>query len=451
MADRENSYPLSEKTLKKIATSILKPIRQGESVTTMWVPMAGRRVVTKFTLEKKEFLKKILPDYQEYLLVYVEPLELTEETAQGYFRLLGKSLGECCLQKKRCQKLAIEESLKIFDKESLGYSKLLKEIFSLVKRITESGFKIVFFLGEFDELNFADTVFYNNLKLLWLKFLPSVQFVFLNREEIATDEKISKFGDLNEVLLQNVLYIPIFREEMDYLISRITSRFERDFSQEEKELLKNLCGPHPYMIKVASRFISRFNGKKIELKKIEDQLLNHFEMNAVGRGILEVQTKKSKEVLKKLAQGDQNISSLEGSILDRLGLIYKNNTGQWKIFGKIFKNVCLAKKGLAFRGKKEGGLVFEPKVGAILFQGRPIEEKFTTQEYNVLTSFLKESDVLKTRDNIGEVLWGEESYEKYSNWAIDQLISKLRKKLKKIGAKGKIITVRGRGYKLTRS
>ncbi|MFC1790807.1 helix-turn-helix domain-containing protein [Patescibacteria group bacterium] len=50
---------------------------------------------------------------------------------------------------------------------------------------------------------------------------------------------------------------------------------------------------------------------------------------------------------------------------------------------------------------------------------------------------------------MGEVLWGEASYEKYSDWAIDQLISKLRKKLKDLGLTDFLKTIRGRGYKLT--
>ena len=61
---------------------------------------------------------------------------------------------------------------------------------------------------------------------------------------------------------------------------------------------------------------------------------------------------------------------------------------------------------------------------------------------------MENSDKLRSRDEIGDTLWGKESYEKYSDWAIDQLMSKLRKKLEKLGIKDRLATVRGKGYKL---
>ena len=79
---------------------------------------------------------------------------------------------------------------------------------------------------------------------------------------------------------------------------------------------------------------------------------------------------------------------------------------------------------------------------------KTVEEKFTRQEYSVLSMLLQKKSKLCTRDDIGDILWGNDSYEKYSDWAIDQLMSKLRKKLTDLGVKEKLVTVRGKGYKL---
>jgi DNA-binding response OmpR family regulator len=86
-----------------------------------------------------------------------------------------------------------------------------------------------------------------------------------------------------------------------------------------------------------------------------------------------------------------------------------------------------------------------------MYNGNTVEESFTRQEYSILTLFLKNPGKVLTRDDIGAVLWGESSYEKYSDWAIDQLMSKLRKKLKEIGVNVEISTLRGRGYKFTQN
>ncbi|MBN1263633.1 MAG: winged helix-turn-helix transcriptional regulator [Candidatus Pacebacteria bacterium] len=442
-------YPLGKETIEDLVKLVFEPIKRGESVTMIWVPMAGRRVVTKFVIENINLFPKIISNFNDYLLVYIEPLELIEESARGYFRLVGKSLVDACLTREECRGVISEKDLKVFEGDKLSYARLLSKVNELVKKVADCGLEIVFFLGEFDELDFADGVFYNNLKFLWLKFAPLVHFVFLNREEIVDLDKIARYKDLNELLLQNVLYIPIFRKEIDYLIDRITSRFKRKFSDKEKNLIKASCGPHPYSIVVAARTIALFNGKKVGLDKLKKQILAHYELNAVSGGVLEVLSDEARSLLRRIAAGDrvEEETSLENHLLSKLGLIYKAEDGRWRLYGEVFEQVCLGKKEVVMTAGSSQDLTYSPERGAILFRGQPVEEKFTTQEYNVLMFFLKAPGVLKTRDNLGEVLWGEDSYDKYSDWAIDQLISKLRKRLIKVGSASRIVTLRGRGYK----
>jgi len=85
----------------------------------------------------------------------------------------------------------------------------------------------------------------------------------------------------------------------------------------------------------------------------------------------------------------------------------------------------------------------------ILANGLPLEKELTLQEYHLLVGFLKNPKKIISRDEIAEILWGKKSFEKYSDWAIDQIISQLRKKLTQIGVSTKNLqTIRGRGYRL---
>ena len=116
----------------------------------------------------------------------------------------------------------------------------------------------------------------------------------------------------------------------------------------------------------------------------------------------------------------------------------------------MLKLVVLEKEEAArLAGRANNGLQIEEKSGTIVLDGQPVEEKFTTQEYLLLKMFLEMANRLCTRDDVGEALWGKDSYEKYSDWAIDQIISKLRKKLENLRIKDRLITLRGRGYKFT--
>lgn len=72
--------------------------------------------------------------------------------------------------------------------------------------------------------------------------------------------------------------------------------------------------------------------------------------------------------------------------------------------------------------------------------------ELTAQEHNVFNHLNNNLEKIATRDEIGQAMWGKLWIDKYSDWAIDKLISKLKTKL--TYTKYKILTLRGQGYKL---
>ena len=69
------------------------------------------------------------------------------------------------------------------------------------------------------------------------------------------------------------------------------------------------------------------------------------------------------------------------------------------------------------------------------------------KEFSVLNLLVKNCNVVISFDNIANVLWGEESTEKYSLQAISKVIERIRKKLDMYGLKKQVIyTRRNEGY-----
>jgi hypothetical protein len=449
------SYPVTKSTIHKYAKSIFNPIQRGECVTTVWVPMAGRRMWNKFVIENINLFRKELPNYKKYLLVYIEPLDLTEESLAGYLRLMGKSFVEVCQKNSQCAKAVdLKSSQKIFEDDSATYSKLLSSLRSLVSKVGEHGFRVVFFLGEFDELSFVNKIFFNNLKSLWSGMYPIVHYIFLMRERVTKAENIDLWGELNEAILQNVVYIPLLADkDFKYVVDRMSDQFAINLKSKQIKVLKELCGGHPYLVKVCLRVMSNNKDKKLSSNGLSKVLRNYYELQSVSRGILNVRGDKEKSVLRKIAKGKSLSGRDEGELADfmtNLGIIKLLKGKKYKLFGALFKEAVLGSS------KGEGEIHEEPgkelnldeESGAILYNGHTVEEKFTRQEYSVLRMFLEDAGKLKSRDDIGDILWGKESYEKYSDWAIDQLMSKLRRKLVALGVSDRVVTVRGKGYKL---
>lgn len=92
-------------------------------------------------------------------------------------------------------------------------------------------------------------------------------------------------------------------------------------------------------------------------------------------------------------------------------------------------------------------LTINPKTGAIVQGEKPIPIRVSGKEYDLLITFLQNKGIILSRDKIADVLWGRNSFEKYSDWAIDQAIHQLRAKLALIGAEKNLETLRGKGYR----
>lgn len=72
--------------------------------------------------------------------------------------------------------------------------------------------------------------------------------------------------------------------------------------------------------------------------------------------------------------------------------------------------------------------------------------ELTAQEHNVFKHLNDNLEKIITRDEIGQAMWGKLWLDKYSDWAIDKQISKLKTKL--TYTKYKILTLRKQGYKI---
>jgi len=143
----------------------------------------------------------------------------------------------------------------------------------------------------------------------------------------------------------------------------------------------------------------------------------------------------------------ENLTESEKDSL--LDIIRKGKITQKKIPDYLFKTGILRKE-------KDEPRFFSP-LFALWIKNRleqQAKEKTTdlTKKEKSLFDFLaSRKEKLCRRDEIEEAVWSEyqESPDMaISDWAIDQLITRLRKKLKLKGNSHKLVTLRNRGYKL---
>lgn len=77
--------------------------------------------------------------------------------------------------------------------------------------------------------------------------------------------------------------------------------------------------------------------------------------------------------------------------------------------------------------------------------GKSLLKELTKNENAIYTLLLNNKGEIVTKEEIANAIWKGSNYNKYSEWAIDQTVTRLRAKLKKIDPQIVIETKRGRG------
>lgn len=100
---------------------------------------------------------------------------------------------------------------------------------------------------------------------------------------------------------------------------------------------------------------------------------------------------------------------------------------------------------------KKGGKFFSPIFEDYMrdrYDQSPdrLDLSLSSSESKLVRFLQKNQNALSDRDQIAKVIWENDWENQYSDWAIDQAVSRLRRKLKKANSEYEIITKKGRGF-----
>ncbi|MDP2860663.1 MAG: winged helix-turn-helix domain-containing protein [bacterium] len=85
--------------------------------------------------------------------------------------------------------------------------------------------------------------------------------------------------------------------------------------------------------------------------------------------------------------------------------------------------------------------------GRVFLGEESVEEKFSQRQAMVLRLLLRGDGKITSRDEVAEILWPKDAEERYSDWAIDKFIQRLRGKLEELGLnRNSLKTVHKKGF-----
>lgn len=250
-----------------------------------------------------------------------------------------------------------------------------------------------------------------------------VHTVFFFEADITRPEYVSLFRQTH-IFTQIYYYSQFDREDAERFIYYCCNEWH--MKKPPVRIVKqivNLCGGQIWLLRHAIREYRE--NPAIDFDRLIDLPSTRFRLEQIALSF-------SDEELRALT-GQKDISDQTVQHLNRLNLLAKNRCTVPLLYEYLVTS----------RVKK----TLELKDGSIVCDGVSLKYSFSRQETVLLRLFIQRKNKPVSRDEVADVLWKDEADEKYSAWAIEQLVKRLRIKLMGMGfPKSVIKTMRGVGY-----
>lgn len=426
----EQTYP--EQFRHNLTKELTQHLEKRDSVVFIGMRRVGISNFLRFFLYHKKVRSRFTGKFR-YLFIPVDLNDLIERTISSFWVLTLKRILDCVetsdfnpKTRKYIENLFLDG---IQSKNSFILVENIKK--SLNKIIGEGVYPTIFFL-RFDRISEAASAdFFANLEGIQSATYNKLSFVFTTSRGLnSVSPKVFSHTSLS--LAQSQIFLkPAGETDSKIVCDAYLNRYNLQIPiSMESELIK-LTGGYIQYLQLA---LISLNEPEVDIKKIKD--LSEFLSNDERIKL------QSEELLEELTGGEQrtllkvlNHQSLskdelkESRYLLDSGFIFSSKGG-FRIFSPIFENFLKSKisKGEGSNGKIE-----------------------LSKKEHLLFSFLKENlGEVCEREAIIEAVWPEEETLGVSDWAIDRLVARLRKKIKEEG-EYEIVTIKTRGFKLIKN
>lgn len=402
---------LTLETIQNDAHRLLNIIRYNESGTIIQIQNDCVYRIPQI-ISNSSLLKKTLgPHYRKYLLGF---FPLGEESL---FSDLNKTIID--ISKKR------KIDIKVDEKEDIS---------GLIKQIEKIGFDIGIFIYHTSSLlnNVDGHKALNQLELLLRKH-KNLSILFFSEKDL-TEKRHYKLFNNSSSLFTHVIKYPLYNEKDSLqFIEYNESMWRISFPTQIKKVLIEQCGGYLWLIRQALRLIR--DEKDIALEAVFSHELLTKKLEVIWDKLVD----EEKEILRKIENNNLTLDdrgSHQFSYLKSIRLIIEKN-------GKLSIGIPLLRR-IIDKEKVANGLIL--KDDGLFFNDKDISYLLTKSELRIIQLLIQNKHKIVTKNEIAQKIWGDNWEEKYSDWAIDRLIYRLRDKLKKIGYDESLIkTYKSRG------
>lgn len=418
----ETGYPLSFR--QDLAHVLGDHLQHQRSVELVGMKRVGINNFLRFFLFHQDIKRQYMPQDGKHFFILVDLNDLIEREIFPFWRLAFKRIADAVENSVLSENIKKKISSLFVASIQTGDLFLTYDgVREALALLAQENMHPTLFLTRFDRLKDAVTPeFFNNLQSLKDVTHQKLSYVFTSYREL--DSLVpAVFHRKDLALFSHITHVtPANKKDSEVILESIQKRYHLILSQELKEKVIGFAGGHVQYLQLTLLILLEL-GKKAELLSQEELLQKIFADERVklqSEELWESLTEDEKTVLLK-ASTKQKITSEEKEKAQ-----YLWDIGMLPLFSPLF--AAFLKQQTQ---EKEGNGVEFSKKEHMLF-------KFLESQVN---------DICE-REEIVDIVWPE--YKEYgvSDWSIDRLVARVRKKLKKQKSMYEILTIRTRGYKL---
>jgi len=312
--------------------------------------------------------------------------------------------------------------------------------------------RLIFLFDQFDEVYKAlHPRFFANLRAIRDQHKYRISFVTFTRDVLPRISQCPESEEFYELLSPNIIGLgPYDYDDSWGLLHRVAGRYGLAPDHALGDRLTALTGGHPGLLKAAYMATMRDNLTLPETDPEAIQtLLDKADVRTECLKLWDSIGEDEREVLSDIAGGFRLLESERDAfqLLKLKGLVTEGDDNRVSIPCGLL-NVFVAD----FAPAKARDLKLDERSGRVWVEGKAVEE-LTPLELALLCHLYERPGEVCTRDEIICALYPEELEDlnaEISNSRVDTLIARLREKIEPDHNRPRyIITVRGRGYKLS--
>ena len=412
----------SDKFIMDVSKLIFEPTVRGESVFCRFFPGHGRSVRLQQIFLEEKFLKAgFAESFNKFVIVRVDASDFAVDPLDHFFQYVRRSLITALHQKKIIPKI---DPQKFERSEPLIFT--IAAINRLCLLAIQKGYQVLFVIEVGNHPLEKDREFYS----AWAKVVEQNLDKIHTHIDSETRTPLDK-GVLPAVLIQSIIDVPLpDREECDHYINYYLNLWKMKLTISDFEKIYEICGHDTWFIKESLRILHQGS--------TSSEVLYNPNLLLKARLQWELYSQKEKEVIAVTLKTGKVPRNLEGIALDLESVNFWDSKRR---IPRIIEQVIIQEEAV-------GELSVEPKGQRLYLGSVDLSQKLTPLEHKILTRLYEQKNRVVKREEVAKIIWGKDEDDRYSDWAIDKTISRLRQKLDLYTNLYRIITKKKSGFML---